>query len=90
MLSFLENWWEIVNFAQLYGGGHGDASQSSDTPAPRMGDLGDQAMSMAAMEKAADFGALTLHVAERFEKRRVLKVVADVWIRKATDTVSAI
>ena len=67
--------------------GHGDASQSSDAPAPGMGDLGDQAVSMTAMEKAGDLGALALRFADGFEKRRILEFVADIGIGKVTDTV---
>jgi hypothetical protein len=45
----------------------GDWSQLSDAPARGMGDLGDQAVGMTTMEKAADLGALALRVGERFE-----------------------
>jgi hypothetical protein len=55
-----------------------------------MWNLGDQAVSMAAMEKTADFCALMFWVGDGFKERRIVKFVADVGIGKAADTVLAV
>jgi hypothetical protein len=79
-----------LDLTELDGGGHGDASQSSDTPAAGMRDFGDQAVSMAAMEKTANLRALTFWIGDGFKERRIVKLVADIGIGKAADTVLAV
>jgi hypothetical protein len=63
-----------LKLAKLNRGGDGDTPQSSDTPAPGMRKLGDQAVSMATMKmkKTAHLGAVAFSVGDRFKKRRVL------------------
>ncbi len=76
-----------LSIAELNGSSHGNAAVTSETPAPRIGNLGDQAVSLAAMEKAGDLGALAFSVGNRFQKRRVLEFGSDIGIGETSDTV---
>jgi hypothetical protein len=69
-----------LSIAELNGSSHGNAAVTSEAPAARMGDLGDQAVSMAAMQEAGDLGALAFSVGDRFQKRRVLEFGPDIGI----------
>ena len=76
-----------LTIAELNGSSHGNAAFTSEAPTARMGNLGDQAVSMAAVQKAGDFGALAFGVGNCFQKRRVLEFGPDVGIRETSDTV---
>jgi hypothetical protein len=76
-----------LSIAQLNGSSHGNAAVTSEAPAPRMGNLGDQAVSMAAMEKTGDLGALAFSVGDRFQKRRVQEFGPDIGIGETSDAV---
>jgi hypothetical protein len=59
-----------LDFPQLNGSGHRDAAQTGDAPAPGVRDLGNESMSVTAVENAGDLGALPTRISDGFQMRR--------------------
>ena len=55
-----------------------------------MGDLGDQSVSVTAIEDASDLGTLAAGIVDVFQMRRILELVSDIGIGESTDHVLAV
>ena len=73
----------------MYCCGHGDASVFGNAPAARVRNLCNEFMSVAAVENARDFGALTLQIGDVVQVRGVFEDLSDVGIGEAADHVLA-
>ena len=78
--------WKL-DLAQLNGSGHSDAAVTRDTPASRVGDLGNESVSVKSVEDARDLRALAFWVGDGFQIRRVVELVSDIGIRESADRV---